>query len=116
VYSDEQHRVITEKDSTGSTATYVLNISNQSGNLIIGTFSQDFKSDDVHKHGQYLCDGHIQDGVIIISLLPSNKAKSTFGTLLLTVSEGGNCLRGIHSYKANDNVVNSCELELKKKN
>lgn len=116
VYSDTEHRVIKDKENAHSIATYILNISSQSGHIISGTFSQDFKSEDLHKHGQYLSDGHIQDGVIVISLLPSNKSKSTFGTLLLTLSEGGNCLKGIHSYKANNNVVSSCELELKKKN
>lgn len=115
VYSDEEHQVVAEKDVAHSTATYVLNISKQSGHVINGTFSQDFKSEGLHKHGQYSCDGHIQDGVIVISLLPSNKSKSTFGTLLLTISEGGNSLKGIHSYKANNNMVGSCELDLKKK-
>lgn len=116
VYSDTNHQVIDNKEEAHSTATYILNINEQSGHIINGTFSQDFKTDELHKHGQYLSAGHIQDGVIVISLLPSNKSKSTFGTLLLTVCEGGNCLKGIHSYKAHNNIVGSCELELKKKN
>lgn len=116
VYSDFNHQVIQDKDTAHSTATYILNINEQAGHLIRGTFSQDFKTDELHKHGQYISNGHIQDGILVISLVPSNKSKSTFGTLLLTVSEGGNCLKGIHSYKANNNVVSSCELELKKKN
>ena len=116
VYSDENHQVLADKEKAHSTTTYILNVSEQAGHIVSGTFSQDFKSDALHKHGLYLASGHIQDGVVVISLLPSNKAKSTFGTLLLTIGEAGNSLKGIHSYKANNNVASSCELELKKKN
>lgn len=116
IYADENNDVVDEQESAKSTCTYILNITKQVANKIEGYFSQDFKSQSNHRHGQYRAEGIIQDGTLIITLLPNNSAKSTFGTLLLVVEEGGNTLRGVHTYKVADNLVNQCDIYLKKKN
>lgn len=117
VYADEQHEVINDSEHAYSECTYVLSINYQAGSVISGSFSQDYKcsSSNLHRHGQYKVKGDMRDGICVISLLPFNASKSACGTLLVTVEEGGNVFKGIHTYKGADNTVTYSEIVLKKR-
>ena len=98
------------------TITYVLNIENQYGHVVTGWFSQDHKCKDTESHGRFKFKGQIMDGVLMLSLTPSLKSKSTFGTLLMYVVSAGSRLEGKFTYKgAKTNNINSIDISLDKR-
>lgn len=116
VYANDIGDIVDDEQESDSTCTYILNITEQIGGTVSGIFSQDFKKKEQHRFGQYKVHGSIQDGTVVLILLPNNSTKSTFGTLLLIVDNGGNCLKGVLTYTVAGNQVSQCDLSLSKKN
>ena len=98
-------------------ATHTLNISKQQGHVIKGTFSQHFISSDLDRYGSFKAEGYVIDGVIILTLMPENRSKSTFGTVVLNIGSASSALEGMFTYKgAITNRVKSQNVNLVKKN
>jgi hypothetical protein len=98
------------------TITYSLNVENQYGHIVTGWFSQDHKCAETESHGRFNFRGQIMDGVLMLSLTPSLKSKSTFGTLLMYVVSAGSRLEGKFTYKgAKTNQINSIDIALDKR-
>lgn len=116
IYTNKDSEIQQLKNTeTTATQSYTLSIEKQQGYEISGIFQQDHKDEESHQFGQYKVDGKIRDGYLILSLMPNNKSKSTFGTLLLYVIGGGKSVHGILSYNVDNNEIIHLPLELEKK-
>ncbi|MEM6184462.1 hypothetical protein [Shewanella vaxholmensis] len=116
VMKDGDRNDIVDIENAVETITYVLNIDNQYGHVVTGWFSQDHKCAETESHGRFNFRGQIMDGVLMLSLTPSLKSKSTFGTLLMYVVSAGSRLEGKFTYKgAKTNQINSIDIVLDKR-
>lgn len=99
------------------TVSYIFNIENQNGHVIKGWFSQIYKNNnEVESQGRYKVVGQIMDGMVMATLSPDNKNKSTFGTLLMYVICSGGKLDGKFTYKgAKTNKINVIDIKLDKR-
>ncbi|EII3091980.1 hypothetical protein AB3D11_001324 [Vibrio vulnificus] len=114
--TDDQGQVVSEMELAAQTVSYVLNIEKQYGHVLKGWFSQSVKSSDTETQGRYLVRGQILDGVVMLSLSPQNKSKSSFGTLLMYVVCAGAQLEGKFTFKgAKTNKINAIDISLKKR-
>lgn len=94
----------------------ILSISLQQGHTIKGTFSQQFESSSGKRFGAYKAEGQIIDGIVILTLMPESRSKSTYGTLVLNLGSASLSLEGIFTYKgAISNNVTYQNVKLMKK-
>lgn len=106
IYSSEQKSV---------TNTFKLNIEKQLGHELSGWFSQDYKDGSELRHGRYKFNGEVVDGFVVLSLFPSNRNKSTFGTIHVQIKGSGNKLEGVFTYKnTQSDDITSTTLTLEK--
>ncbi|MFA0555708.1 hypothetical protein [Vibrio sp. 10N.222.55.A1] len=112
----EQGVAVEVMEDATQTVSYVLNIEKQYGHVLKGWFSQSYKSSESESQGRYQVQGQILDGVVMLSLSPQNKCKSSFGTLLMYVVSAGGELEGKFTYKgAKTNRINAIDISLKKR-
>ncbi|HIF9129488.1 hypothetical protein [Photobacterium damselae] len=116
VMFDDEGNLVNDIANAVETINYVLHIEKQFGHILNGWFSQSYKNDNTESQGRYLVRGQIMDGVVMVSLTPHHKGKSTFGTLLMYVVASGGGLDGKFTYKgAKTNQINSTDISLIKR-
>ncbi|SHF91447.1 hypothetical protein [Vibrio gazogenes] len=116
IMHDNDGRDVSEIGDAVETINYVLNIESQYGHVVKGWFSQSYKNSERESQGRYKVTGQIMDGVLMLSLSPSMRSKSSFGTLLMYVAASGGMLDGIFTYKGvKTNTIKSTDITLEKR-
>ncbi|SNY58910.1 hypothetical protein SAMN06297280_3515 [Arsukibacterium tuosuense] len=116
IWQNDDQNGSSDGTSETPTVTSILNISLQQGHTIKGTFSQQFVSVNEKRYGAFKAEGHIIDGVVILTLMPESRSKSTYGTLVLNLGSASLSLEGIFTYKgAISNNVTHQNVKLMKK-
>ncbi|QYJ77922.1 hypothetical protein [Shewanella acanthi] len=114
--TDEDDIRVDDISKAFKTMSYSLTIERQYGHVLKGCFFQSYKSQDSESQGRYRFKGQIMDGVVMLSLEPEVKSKSTFGTLLMYVTSAGGELNGMFTFKgAKSNMIKTTDLILKKR-
>ncbi|MEW9798005.1 hypothetical protein [Alteromonas sp. CYL-A6] len=98
------------------TVISMLQISTQQGHTIKGAFSQQFESSSGMRSGAFKAEGQIIDGIVVMTLMPESRSKSTYGTLVMNLGSASSSLEGIFTYKgAISNNVTYQNVKLIKK-
>ena len=112
----QQEKIGKSSNEDEQTVIYTLEIDEQCGHDVKGTFSHDYRSESRKSNGKYNCKGQIIDGNLVLSLSPVDKSLSSFGAILMNIVGSGGSLEGKYTYKgAVSNTIIADDLELQKK-